>query len=95
MKLPNVYFSFSGNITYPKPAERAEKLAEAVRMIPLDKIMLDSDAPFLAPQELRGKRNEPIFVKYIAKKIARIKNISEEEVERITDENAINFFSLD
>lgn len=92
LKLKNVYFSFSGNITYPKPADRAEKLAEAVRMIPLDKIMLDSDAPFLAPQEFRGKRNEPAYVKYIAEKIAEIKQISVEEVERTTDKNAAKFF---
>ena len=94
LKLPNIYFSFSGNITYPKPKERAEKLAEAVKMIPLDKIMLDSDAPFLAPQIRRGKRNEPIFVKYIAKKIAEIKGISKKEVERKTDENAGEFFGV-
>jgi TatD DNase family protein len=94
LKLPNVYFSFSGNITYPKPVERAEKLAEAVRMIPLDKIMLDSDSPFLAPQEFRGKRNEPIFIKYIAKKIAEIKEINEGEVEKVTDENARKFFGI-
>lgn len=92
LKLENVYFSFSGNITYPKPAERAEKLAEAVRMIPLDKIMLDSDAPFLAPQEFRGKRNEPVYVRYIAEKIAEIKQISVGEIERTTDENAAKFF---
>jgi len=95
LKLPNVYFSFSGNITYPKPAERAERLAGAVRMVPLDKIVLDSDAPFLAPQEMRGKRNEPIFVKYIAKKLAEIKGISEEEAEKATDENARKFFELE
>jgi len=92
LKLPNVYFSFSGNITYPKPADRAEKLAEAVRMIPLDKMMLDSDAPFLAPQDMRGKRNEPMYVKFIAEKIARVKEISVEEVERVTDGNAMKFF---
>jgi len=94
LKFPNVCFSFSANITYPKPKEKAEKLAEAVRMIPLDRIMLDSDSPFLAPQELRGKRNEPIFVKYIAKKIAEIKKISISEVEKITDENAEKFFGI-
>jgi TatD DNase family protein len=94
LKLPNVYFSFSGNITYPKPIERTEKLAEAVRMIPLDRIMLDSDSPFLAPQEMRGKRNEPIFVEYIAKKIALIKEIGFTEVEYVTNKNAIGFFSL-
>ena len=94
LKLPDVYFSFSGNITYPKPAERAEQLEEAVRMVPLDRIMLDSDAPFLAPQCRRGKRNEPIFVKYIAKKIAEIKRVREKEVERKTDENAESFFGI-
>ncbi|HBB36914.1 MAG: hydrolase, TatD family, TatD DNase family protein [Candidatus Moranbacteria bacterium GW2011_GWC1_45_18] len=94
LKLPNVHFSFSGNITYPKPAERAEKLSDAVREIPLDRIMLDSDSPFLAPQAMRGKRNEPIFIKYIVKKIAEIKKISEKEVETITDENAIRFFRI-
>ena len=94
LKLPNVWFSFSGNITYPKPAEKAEKLADVIRRIPIERIMLDSDAPFLAPQEMRGKRNEPIFVKYIAKKIAEIKNIKSEEAEEQTDGNAINFFSL-
>ncbi|MDI6778489.1 MAG: TatD family hydrolase [Patescibacteria group bacterium] len=95
LKLPNVFFSFSGNITYPKPAERAAKLAEAVKMIPLDKIMLDSDAPFLAPQKYRGKRNEPAHVKFIVEKIAEVKNVSVAEVKRTTDENAIEFFSMD
>lgn len=95
LELPNVYFSFSGNITYPKPADRAEKLAEAVRMIPFDRIMLDSDSPFLAPQEFRGKRNEPMNVSHIAEKIAEIKGISPEEVEIATDKNASEFFGLD
>jgi len=94
LKLPNVYFSFSGNITYPKPKERHEKLAEAVRMISLDKIMLDSDAPFLAPQEMRGKRNEPSFIRYIAEKIAEIKKISVDKIEKATDETAESFFSI-
>lgn len=92
--LPNVWFSFSANITYQKPVERAERLAEAVRMVPLDKIMLDSDAPFLAPQEFRGKRNEPAYVKYIAEKIAEIKQISWERVKQETDFNASKFFGI-
>lgn len=95
LELPNVCFSFSGNITYPKPASRAEKLAEAVQMIPLERTMLDSDSPFLAPQQARGKRNEPSYVRYIAEKIAEIKEISIEKVEKTTDENANEFFGLD
>jgi len=94
LRLPNVYFSFSGNITYPKPADRADMLAEAVRMVPLDKIMLDSDAPFLAPQTFRGKRNEPAYVRCIAQKIAQIKGISGDEVEWVTDANARRFFGI-
>ena len=92
LKLPNIYFSFSGNITYPKPAHRAENLADAVRIVPLDKIMLDSDAPFLAPQSRRGKRNEPIYISDITHKIALLKGVSEESVEDNTDENAFRFF---
>lgn len=94
LELSNVYFSFSGNITYPKPADRAEKLAEAVRMIPLERIMLDSDSPFLSPQEFRGKRNEPSYVKYIAEKIVEVKKVSASEVEKVTDENARAFFKI-
>ncbi len=94
LELPNVYFSFSGNITYPKPEDRAEKLVAAVKMIPLERMMLDTDSPFLAPQERRGKRNEPVNVRYIAEKIAEIKEISLEEVEKTTDKNAIIFFGL-
>lgn len=94
LELPNVYFSFSGNITFPKPADRAEKLAEAVRMIPLERIMLDSDCPFLAPQAVRGKKNEPTNVRLIAEKIAEIKEISGERVDEITDLNAIKFFRI-
>lgn len=95
LKLPNICFSFSGNITYPKPAERAKQFADVIRMIPLDKIMLDSDSPFLAPQEFRGKRNEPAFVRHIAGKIAEIKGISGEKAEWVTDENAEKFFKID
>jgi len=94
LELTNVYFSFSGNITYPKPADRAEKLADAVRMIPLERIMLDSDSPFLAPQEFRGKRNEPSYARHIAEKIAEIKEISVEDAEKKTDENAERFFGI-
>ena len=89
-----MYFSFSGNITYPRPADKADKLADAARRVPLDRIMLDSDSPFLAPQEMRGKRNEPIFIRYIAEKIAEIKEISVEKVGRVTDENAERFFGF-
>lgn len=94
LKLPNVHFSFSGNITYPKPVERARQLEEVIKMIPLDRIMLDSDSPYLAPQEFRGRRNEPAYIRYIARKIAEIKGISEEQVEQETDSNARKIFGI-
>jgi TatD DNase family protein len=94
LTLPNVYFSFSGNITYPKPAERSRSLSEAVGIIPLDRMMLDSDSPFLAPQKFRGKRNEPAHIRYIAERIAEIKQISAQEVFLATDISAANFFRL-
>ena len=77
-------------ITYPK----TESLAKVVKKMPLDRRMVETDAPYLAPQIVRGKRNEPRFVHYVADRLAEIKNISFEEVEEKTTQNAINFFSL-
>lgn len=94
LDLPRVFFSFSGNITYPKPMERAENYSEVIKLIPLDRLMLDSDSPYLAPQAERGKRNEPLYIRYIAEKIAEIKEISVQEVEIVTDKNAMKFFGL-
>ncbi len=83
-------FSFTANITYPK----ASKLRELVKMIPMDNIMLETDAPYLAPQKFRGLRNEPSYVHFVAKEFALLKGISLEEVADITTQNAINFFGL-
>jgi TatD DNase family protein len=94
LELPNISFSFSGNITYLKPEERAEKLSGAVKMVPLSRMMLDTDSPFLSPQKFRGKRNEPSYTRHIAEKIAEIRGISLAEVEKETDKNAISFFRL-
>jgi len=82
--------SFTGNITFKK----AEALREVVKAVPIEKILLETDAPFLAPQALRGKRNEPANVKYIAEEIARIKGLSVEDIARITSLNAKKLFSL-
>ena len=90
----NVCFSFTGNITYPSPKDFAAELKRVVELIPLERIMLDTDSPFLAPAPMRGKRNEPAFVKYIAEKIASVKEINLYEAEKATDGNAVNFFGL-
>lgn len=94
MELPNIFFSFSGNITFPKPVEQAGNFREVIKTIPLDRLMLDSDSPLLAPQAKRGKRNEPAYTRYIAEKIAEIKEISVAEAEKVTDENAKKFFRI-
>jgi len=82
--------SFTGVVTYPK----TEKLATVVRKTPLEKIMIETDAPFLAPQAKRGQRNEPLYVRYVAEKIAEIKKLPYDVVENVTTRNAIEFFKL-
>jgi TatD DNase family protein len=75
--------SFSGIITFPK----AEQLREAVRQTPLDRLLVETDAPYLAPVPWRGKRNEPAYVAQTARKIAEIKGLSLEEVADATNSN--------
>ena len=83
------HISFTGNITYKK-----SHLPEVVAFIPLERLMLETDAPFLAPVPHRGKRCEPSMVKEIAEKIAEIKNVDFETVARVTTETATELFSL-
>lgn len=84
------YISFAGNITYPG----AIKLREAAKTVPLDKLLIETDCPWLAPQPVRGKRNEPANVKYVAEQLAQIKNVSYEEIGRITTENFKTVFKI-
>jgi len=83
--------SFTANITYPKNQDLRDILAWA----PLEKIMLETDAPFLAPQAKRGERNDPFAIEEVAKAIAEAKKMSLEEVYRQTTKNAQGFFALD
>ncbi len=85
------FISFTCNITY----KNALNLRNLVKLTPIERLMLETDAPFLAPQEFRGRRNEPLYVKELAKEIASIKAMELEEVARITTDNAIRFFGLD
>ena len=85
-----LFISFTGVITFPN----AKSLAETVKEVPIDKIFIETDAPFLAPQEKRGQENYPGFVKYVAYKIAELKNMSVAEVAAITSKNAEKFFSI-
>jgi TatD DNase family protein len=82
--------SFSGNVTFPK----AVNIREAAQELPLDRILIETDSPFLAPVPHRGKRNEPSLVVKVADKIAEIRGIPVEEVARATSENFFRFFPL-
>lgn len=82
--------SFSGMITFPN----AETIRNAVRAVPLNRMLIETDAPYLAPVPHRGKRNEPANVRFVVEKIAELKNIPREEVVRQTTKNAVRFFHL-
>ncbi len=84
------YVSFNGIITFDKTGNM-EKL---VRMTPLDKIILETDCPFLTPPPNRGKRNEPSFVRFVAEKVAQIKNLTADEIAEATTQNAKNLFKI-
>ena len=84
------YISFSGNITYPK----AKNLREVVKIVPSDRLLIETDAPFLSPQSKRGKRNEPSFVQYVAEKVAELKILSREDVERNISRNIHRLFGI-
>ena len=85
------YISFAGPITF-KNSKNAD---EIIDMIPNDRMLIETDSPYLSPEPLRGRRNDPRNVKYIAKKIAAVKGISEEEVSRITYENVKRIYKID
>ena len=84
------YVSFAGPVTFPD----SHKLQEIAKWIDLNKILLETDSPWLAPQDMRGKRNEPAFLPFIAKKIAKLKGISVDELAEATTENTKEIFQL-
>lgn len=84
------YISFSGSVTF----KNARQLPEAVKAVPLNRLLVETDSPYLAPEPKRGTRNDPTNVLYTAAKIADILNLSLEEVARITFENAKQVYKL-
>ena len=84
------YISFAGPITF----KNSKNANEIIQMVPNDKILIETDSPYLAPEPVRGTRNDPRNVKYIAQKIADVKDISLEEVAKITYENAEKVFGI-
>lgn len=82
--------SFTGIVTYPK----SDIIRETVKQCPLSSLMVETDAPFLAPVPHRGKRSEPAHVMEVAKKVAEIKSLDLAEVDRVTTDTAMRFFGL-
>lgn len=84
------YFGIGGVVTF----KNAKKLVEAVEYIPMDKIVLETDCPYMAPEPHRGKRNDSRNIQYVANKISQIKGMTAQEVIDITSENAKRLFGL-
>jgi TatD DNase family protein len=82
--------SIAGPVTFPK----AEALREVVRQVPIEHLLIETDAPYLAPQPVRGKRNEPAFVRHVAEAIAAVKGLTFDDVARITSFNAMQLFGI-
>ena len=82
--------SFAGNVTFPK----ALQIREAAKRVPLDRLLIETDSPFLAPVPHRGKRNEPSFVKEVARQMGELRGLSTEDIGLQTAKNFYRFFSL-
>lgn len=86
-----LYVAFGGSITFKK----SQRPVEAAKEAPLDRILIETDCPYLTPEPYRGKRNSSLYIHLVAEKIAQIKNISVEEIERITTQNAKRCFCIE
>jgi TatD DNase family protein len=84
------YISFSGIVTF----KRSEELREAAKNIPIDKILIETDSPYLAPVPYRGKPNEPSYVKHVAETLADVRGMSFEEIAQATKANAEKLFRI-
>ncbi|MFC1499242.1 TatD family hydrolase, partial [Verrucomicrobiota bacterium] len=82
------YISFSGIITFTNAAD----LRETARIVPDDRLLIETDSPYLAPVPLRGKKNEPAYVTHVAEKLAEIRGCSPGEIAEITTNNAKRLF---
>ncbi|SFA55362.1 TatD DNase family protein [Anoxybacillus pushchinoensis] len=86
----NFYISFGGPVTF----KNAKKPKEVAKEIPLDRLLIETDCPYLTPHPFRGKRNEPSYVKYVAEAIAELKGVSFDEVAQKTSDNAKRLFGI-
>jgi TatD DNase family protein len=84
-----LYVSFSGVLSFNK----SEELRAVAASVPSDRLLVETDAPYLAPMPMRGKRNEPSYVRHTAAVLAKVKGVSEAEIARITTENFFRLFA--
>jgi TatD DNase family protein len=84
------YISFSGILSF----KSAKDLQAVARALPLERILIETDSPYLAPMPHRGKTNEPAFVKHVGEFLADLKGISTDEVQRVTTQNFCDLFKL-
>ena len=84
------YISFAGPVTFKK----APKLQEAAVNVPLDRLLIETDSPYLAPEPVRGRRNEPTNVRHVAEKIAALRGMTLEELAAVTTENALKVYRI-
>jgi len=84
------YLSFTGVITY----KNARRALEVIEKMPAERIMLETDCPYLTPEPMRGKRNSSLYLPYTAEKIAEVRGVTVEEVAALTMENGLRFFNL-
>lgn len=85
------YISLAGPVTF----KNAKRAVEVAKKIPLDRLLIETDSPYLTPVPHRGKRNDPGYVKFVAEKIGELRGLSGEEVGRITKENGMRLFSIE
>jgi TatD DNase family protein len=89
------YISFPGPLTFPEKPARPNLMAAVAAAVPLERILLETDSPYLTPHPYRGRRNEPSNVPFIAAKLAAIRGISIDEVAQTTTQNSVDLFGLD
>lgn len=87
----NLYIAFGGSLTFKK----AQKPIDAARSIPIERIVIETDCPYLTPEPHRGKRNSSLYLPYVAEKLAEIKGMTAEEVIKITADNAKKVFRIE